>query len=228
VTYTDREVDKQHIVQDLMLLINNVSPHEKAKVDFKALADGRQVIGAGSIGPVSSALNSLFVDVRLQVNDNLQALVKGDCSYPLEKTRCDLAVNIPRFSLADVYGPSDVSTGNNQFGQSVELSGQFIGNGHTFSVNSGSGVIDGTSFKYQLDHDNTKENVNQLDLLFTKLQMDRFFTGKKGDSPAEAEDSSPLIRTLTQIPFTAHLRSDEMELFGTKSSNFNVFIKREG
>ena len=225
LTFTDQEKDEKHILKDLMLVVNNVSSHDKAKVDFKALADGHQLVGAGAIGPVSSNLNSLFIDLRLQLNENLQTFVKGDCSYPLESTTCDLNVKIPRFSLVDIYNHSDGTAKGQQLGPLVELVGQFVGDAHKFTVNSGTGLIDDTHFTYQLVHDSETEKVNQFDLNLTKFDIDHYFAGKTSDGrDAASEESLPVLNALKQWPFFGRLRADELTFSGIKVSNVKTLV----
>ena len=229
LTWNDRQHESDVQIDDLMVLLNDVSSTGSAKIEIKAMADGHQVRGIGSIGPVSSNLSSLFMDLRLEVNDRIQTIVKGECSYPLNKTECDLAFNIPTFSLNDLY----LSSVQDQDGiksdlvgwQSVELSGHFLGTSQKFAIHSGSGSIDDAGFTYRLIHDSAQHTKNEVELNFNRIDLDHYFAQEDSENKVEKTDvNCPGLEILKSAPYTIKMKADEVVLAEIKFANVDMDI----
>ncbi|BHH82559.1 AsmA family protein [Desulforhopalus sp. 52FAK] len=217
ITYVDKNIGTQHVIEDLMVLLNEVSSTEKAKADIKGVVDGYKVRATGDIGPVSAGLGSLATDLRLEINERIKANVNGECTYPLDSTTCDLKVSVPRFALDNVFvdgqGGEDDNDGSVLSGQVIELEGQFLGNIHTFTLKSGSGVIDNTSFTYELSHDSQSDVINEIDVRFNTLDLDRYFSESAlGNTAGNGEKEHPVLNIVKSTPFTAHITAEELSL----------------
>ena len=212
LSWDNKTHPKEHRIDDMMVLLNNVSSTDKATVDFKGTSDGHLIRGAGKIGPITSQLSSLFMDLRLNLNDRMMAMVTGDCSYPLAKTRCDLNVNIPPFSLAEFYSIADQSSSGNTItnskgAESLTFAGHFNGNRQSFTIDSGSGSIGNTSFTYTLNHDSVGEVENTIDMSFDRLNLDHYFAGKSQvKGPVESETPCSVLQSLQTLPFDARVK----------------------
>lgn len=232
VTLNDRQHDADHQIDDFMLVLNDVSSENAAKIDFKANADGHQMRAAGTIGPISSNLSSLYMDLRLQINDRIQGIVKGGCSYPLNATQCDLQFNIPAFSMSDLYGrmvgAENDTTSPAMIGQSIELDGHFLGSHQNFSVDTGSGIIDGTSFTYRFIHDPAQEAINDLQLSFNRIDIDHYFSGSKIESNTEkAEVNCPVLQSLKSAQYMIKMQAIEAKFANIRLSNVNMELRGE-
>lgn len=227
ITWSDREHNSDLQIDDMMVLLNNISSKGAAEVDFKATANGHQVRGTGSVGPVSSSLNSLFMDLRLHVNDRLEANVKGDCSYPLDKTQCDLGIKIPTFSLAALYAVGEdgkgVSIPEGGVGKAIALDGHFLGNWQKFTIDSGSGVIDDTAFSYSVTHDPATPTPNTVELSFTQLDLDHYFDGQQTKiTKAEPALACPLLESIQSAPYTITAKAGEVKLADIRFANVHM------
>ncbi|TKB10709.1 AsmA family protein [Desulforhopalus sp. IMCC35007] len=216
--WDDKAHQKEHQLDDMMVLLNNVSSVGKATVDFKGTSDGHLIRGAGTIGPVSSQLSSLFMDLRLNLNDRMMAMVTGDCSYPLAKTQCDLNINIPPFSLAEFYSitgqPSSINAVSDNGGEEfLTFAGHFNGNRQKFTVDSGSGSVGNTSFTYTLNHDSVGEVSNMIEMTFDRLNLDHYFAGKSQvREPVESETPGSVLQSLQTLPFDARVKGEVLTL----------------
>ncbi len=232
LTWNDRQHDSDHQINDLMLVLNDLSSKKVAKVDFKAKADGHQMRAAGSIGPISSNINSLYMDLRLQVNDRIQGIVKGECSSPLSETQCDLQVNIPAFTLSGLYGRPVQGQGDNStaalFDQSIELDGHFLGSYQKFRIDTGSGVIGDAPFTYSFVHDPAKEAINDVELSFNHIDFDDYFTGEKiENSPENPEVNCPVLEALHSAPYVIKMAASKARLAGIGFTNVNMELTAE-
>jgi AsmA protein len=211
LSWDDRVHQTEHRIDDMMLLLNNVSSVDKATVDFKGTSDGHLIRGAGTIGPVTSQLSSLFMDLRLNLNDRMMAIVTGDCSYPMAKTQCDLNINIPPFSLAEFYSIAGQSSSGNTITDSkgaefFTFAGHFNGDRQKFTVDSGSGSVGKTSFTYTLNHDSVSEVSNVIEMTFDKLNLDHYLAGKSlVRDPEKTEAPCSVLQSLQTVPFNARV-----------------------
>jgi len=232
LSWNDRQHDSDHQINDLMLVLNDLSSEKVAKVDFKAKADGHQMRAAGSIGPISSNFNSLYMDLRLQVNDRIQGIVKGECSYPLSETQCDLQMNIPAFSLSGLYGRAVRGQSDNTspalFDQSIELDGHFLGSYQKFRIDAGSGIIGDAPFSYRLIHDPAKEVINDIELSFNHIDFDHYFSGEKTESNREKpEVNCPVLKALQSAPYVIRMAASKARLAGIGFTNVNMELTAE-
>jgi len=232
LSLNDRQHDTDHQINDLMLVLNDLSSEKITKVDFKAKADGHQLRAAGSIGPISSNLNSLYMDLRLQVNDRIQGIVKGECSYPFSETQCDLQMNIPAFSLSGLYGRAVQDQSDNSsaalFDQSIELDGHFLGSFQKFRIDTGSGLIGDAPFTYSFIHDPAKEVINDIDLSFNHIDFDDYFSGEKAESsPEKPEVNCPVLEALQSAPYVIRMSASKARLAGIGFNNVNMELTAE-
>lgn len=232
LTWNDKQHETSHRLDDLMLLFNNVSSTGTAQVDFKVRAGQQQLSGVGSIGPISARLSSLALDLQLQVNEQIEAFVKGDCSYPLDKTQCDLLVNMPPFSLLALSSGAEGDKTDAQAtridGLSIELAGHFQGNQQKFSVDSGEGTFDDTSFTYQLIHDPSQQMTNQVKLNFKKIHLDRYFEPETGASEnLLSKIAYPFFKRTTGPSFLASIQGDELFLANVHCTGVKMDISGE-
>lgn len=215
--WNDKLHGSEHRIDDLMLLANNVSPAGSATVDIKATVDGHEMSGAGSIGPFSSTPASAAVDLRLQLDEQFQTIVVGTCSAPVTGALCDLDVNIPSFPLADLCSELAAQKDDNQNagsveGQSIELSGHFLGDHKKYSINKGSGTIDGHSFTYELQHDATQQQINKVELTFNSVDLDRYFGGEKSHGDADDAAACGVLETFNKTLVTGKIRGKKVVL----------------
>lgn len=211
VHYDNDEIGKSHEITDLMVLFNNVSSTAKAKTEFKAFVDGYHLKGSGSVGPVSADVESLFMDLDVVINERIQATVKGDCSYPGGTPNCDLNVKMPTFILSDVY--TDVAVKERALQQTLKLEGDIHGTMENFTIASGQGAIDDTSFSYSFDHKLDSGPSNNLDIHFKQLDLDRYFGGAKVDNESTGDVKGwPLIELWRNIPISIGLQADTIKL----------------
>lgn len=217
VTYIDKNIGTEHTIEDLMVLLNNISSTDEAKADIKAVVDGHKLRATGEVGPVSASLGSLATDLRLEINERIQAIVKGECSYPVVDTICDLKISVPRFALDDLYeektNTTEATEGNVLSGQAIEIEAQFLGNTRKFTLKSGSGVIDDTSFTYELSHDSQSEMINEVDIHFNTLDLDNYFSHDPfAKAISDGERVCPVFDFVKSTPFTAHVTAGELTL----------------
>ena len=211
IRYEDDKTDVSHMISDVMVLLNDVSSRTKAKAEIKALVDGYQIKGSGEIGPVSADVESLFMDVSILLNDRIQAVVKGDCSYPDDTPNCDLTVKLPKFSLSEMY--IDPVKRENFLRQSLELEGEVHGTPHSFTIVSGAGAIDDTPFSYSFDHMRDNGGKNQLDIYFKQLDLDHYFVSEKvSDTAREEALRWPFIELLKKVPFSLRMKAESINL----------------
>jgi len=227
ITLSDGQLDSDHQIDDLMVLLNDVSSQKAAKLDFKAKADGHQMRAVGSIGPISSNLSSLYMDVRLQVNDRIQGIVKGECSYPLTMTQCDFQVNIPAFLMSDLYSRSEGvgsdGTSPAVMNQSIELNGHFLGNYQKYSVDSGTGIIGDASFTYRFIHDSAKEVINDVELSFKHIDLDHYFSREKTENnQTRPEVICPVLKSLQSVPYVIKMKADRAKFSNIQFTNVNM------
>jgi len=232
ITLNDRQHDSEHQIHNLMVLLNDVSSEKAAKIDFKAKADGHQIRADGSIGPISSNLSSLYMDLRLQVNDRIQGIVKGECSYPLYMTQCDLQVNIPAFLMSDLYSRPEGVASDGTFpavmNKSIEFNGHFLGNYQKFSVDSGSGIIGDAPFTYRFIHDSAKEVINDVELSFKRIDLDNYFAGEKTENnQARPEVSCPVLKSLQSVPYVIKMKADKAKLSNIQFTNVNMELSAD-
>lgn len=227
ITLNDRQQGVEQQIDDLMIMLYGISPLKTARIDFKAKGGGYQVRAAGNIGPISSYLSSLDMDMRLQVNDSLQGIVKGECTYPLGQSQCNLQVNIPAFLLSDMYSSDEVENNSESLTdeQSIELGGHFIGNLQKFSVDAGSGVLGDAPFTYRLTHDPEKDIVNDIELNFKRIDFDRYFTGGKAEIDREKSVAEcPVLKLLQSSPHMINIRAGKAQLARLQLSNVSMQV----
>ena len=232
ITLSDRLHNSEHIIDDLMVLLNDVSSQKAAKLDFKAKVDGHQMRAGGTIGPMSSNLNSLSMDVRLQVNDLIQGMAKGECFYPLTTGQCDLQVDVPAFLMSELYshfeGRQSSTTSPAVMGQSIELNGHFLGNYQKFSVDSGSGVIGDAPFTYRFIHDSANEVINDVELSFKHIDLDNCFAREKaGNNLAKPEAACPVLKSLQSVPYVIKMKADKAKLSNIQFTNVAMELSPE-
>ncbi|MFT5698441.1 MAG: AsmA protein [Desulforhopalus sp.] len=227
VTWNDRQQDSNHTIDNVMVLLNNVSSIADSNADFRAKLDGHQVKGSGTVGPVSSNLPSLFMDLKLQVDDKIQALVKGECTYPINNSQCDLRVDIPSFSYKDLSGDAEIEKNENKpkfvAGKFIELGGHFIGNQTKFTVEAGSGTLDDIAFSYTLRHDSSIPMSNELEIGFKNVNLDPYF-GRDANGPEGVVKnlSYPLVQSLKNSAVAGKIKSDELILAEVQVFNVSM------
>lgn len=216
LTWSDRQQGSNYQIDDLMILANNVSSTGSARVDFKARTGTREVSGAGNVGPFSSNPASVFMDMRLQLGEQIQAIVNGTCSSSVKGTLCDLDVKLPSFYLVELCRESGDEKDNRQpgflGGKSIEVDGHFLGNHKKYSVNKGSGTIDGQSFTYELRHDASQQQINKLELNFNSVNLDRYFADENSQGDAKDIVACTVWESLKKTPFTGKIKGRELIL----------------
>lgn len=226
LSINDRQRDSDHQIDDLMIVINEFSSKKAAKLDFKAIVDGYQMRAAGTIGPISSSLRSLDMDMRLQVNDQIQAIVKGGCTYPLTDSQCDLQVNIPAFLLSDISSHDGVKKTDNSsslIDQSIEIAGHVVGNFRNFTVTNGSGVFGDAPFTCLFTHDPAKELVNDIELSFKHIDFDRYFSGETTEKKLNNSVASfPVLDSLKSSPHVITVKAEMAQLANIQFSNVSM------
>ena len=232
IIFNDRQHDLDHQIDDLMVVFNDLSSEKAAKLDFKAKGDGHQMRAVGSIGPVSSHISSLYLDLKLQFDDHIQGIVKGECSSPLNAPQCDLQMNVPAFTLSNLYGSvgSEHSDNTSQalFTQSIELDGHFLGSYQKFSIDNGSGIIGDAPFTYRLTHDPAKEVMNHVELSFNNIDFDDYFAGEMKDkNPEKPEMNSPVLGALTSASYVVKIAAREATLASIRFTNVNMDLRAE-
>ena len=217
ITWNDRQQGSDHQIDELMILANNISSTGSGMVDFKARTDTGEITGAGSVGPFSSNPASVVIDLSLQLGKQLQAIVEGTCSLPVKGAQCDLDVKIPSFSLADLCTEPGAEKSDKKAvvfvgGQAIELGGHFLGNHKKYSVNKGSGTIDGQSFTYQLRHDASQQETNEVELNFNSVNLDRYFTAEKNNEDVRGDVTCEVLKAFKNMPLTGKIKAKELVL----------------
>lgn len=232
VVFEDNNNTKSFELDDIMLLLNNLSPDTTAEAEFKVASNGHVIKGGGLVGPVSEDLASLFMEMHMQLNDSVKAQVSGECSYPLRKTQCDLKYNILPFSLASFFSGGGKDNGEDvlpAWGRALSLDGFFHGDVNRFNVDNGGGSLDENSFTYALQYNRDEEISTQVEVHFTALDITKYLQGAQ-ISTEEGRQVSPStdLQSLSAARFSARVGCDELRFYDMNIHNVGWQLHAEG
>lgn len=180
VTWADRTKSSRHRVDDLMLVLNNVTLNEPVMVDFKASLEGKTLAAEGKLGPLGKnpGRGVLPVDLAVSLVNTIKGQVKGKFINLLGNASYDIDLHVPPFSAREFFASM-----NNNFPfvtndittfRSVAIDITAKGDKEKVSIENGKIKVDDTLVAISL----VVKKIKYLDLGFVldigRLDLDRY------------------------------------------------------
>jgi len=175
VNWLDRTQDSRHRIDDLMLVLNNVSLNNPIAAEAKGSMEGISLVAEGMLGPLGKnpGQGVLPVDLAVTLNKILSAEVKGKVINLLGDISYDINLHIPSFGARELFASVDMAfplvTADPGAFSIVEVDLSAKGDKEKVSVENGRIKIDDTLVDFFFG----ANNIGQPDLKFS-MDIDRF------------------------------------------------------
>lgn len=204
VTWLDRTQDSRRRIDDLMLVLNNVSLNNPIAVEAKGSMEGISLVAEGMLGPFGKnpGQGVLPVDLAVTLNKILSAQVKGKVINLLGDISYDINLHAPSFAARELFASVDIAlpvvTADPGAFSSVEVDLSAKGDKEKVSVENGRIKIDDTLIDFFFG----VNNISQPDLKFSmdidRFDLDRYLPpGTENDS---RPDSVPVSKNGVKSP----------------------------
>ena len=181
VNLVDRTQYSHQKIDDLMLVLNNVTLNEPVSVDFKASIVGKTFAAEGKVGPLGKhpGRGELPVDLAVSFVDTIRGQIKGNFVNLLGDIGYDLDLHMPSFSPREFFASMNkdfpVTTTDSTTFSSVTADFAVKGDKEKIAFENGKITVDDTrieNISLQL------KDSDYLDLGFTfnigSLDLDRY------------------------------------------------------
>ena len=225
VNWIDRTKNERHTVENLMLVLNDITLHHPSAIDFKALYDGKPLALEGRVGPLwpATANQTVPVDINFLLLDKLQGRLEGKVENWWSAPRYDINFSISSFSPREIYAslaiPFPVVASDPETFTTVGLSGVIKGNKEEFFIENGAAQLDDTQFTFSLEaHDFKRPNL-RFSLAADYLDFDRYLsTGADSEKQMERKESKQFSATayvfLNKVFLDGVLKIQKLKLYG--------------
>lgn len=233
VTWLDRTQDSRRRIDDLMLVLNNVSLNNPIAVEAKGSMEGISLVAEGMLGPFGKnpGQGVLPVDLAVTLNKILSAQVKGKVINLLGDISYDINLHAPSFAARELFASVDIAlpvvTADPGAFSSVEVDLSAKGDKEKVSVENGRIKIDDTLIDFFFG----VNNISQPDLKFSmdidRFDLDRYLPpGTENDS---RPDSVPVSKNGVKSPsiwrkinIAGDIKVQELKVGGGVVNDINV------
>jgi AsmA protein len=233
VNWLDRTQDSRRRIDDLMLVLNNVSLNNPIAAEVKGSMEGISLVAEGMLGPFGKnpGQGVLPVDLAVTLNKILSAQVKGKVINLLGDISYDINLHVPSFAARELFASVDMAlpvvTADPGAFSSVEVDLSAKGDKEKVSVENGRIKIDDTLIDFFFG----VNNISQPDLKFSmdidRFDLDRYLPpGTENDS---RPDSVPVSKNGVKSPSTwrkiniaGDIKVQELKVGGGVVNDINV------
>ncbi len=237
VNLEDRTLNSQHRIDDLMLVLNNVTLNKSVPVDFKASIEGKTWAAEGKIGPLGQhpGQDELPVDLAVNFANTITGQVKGNFINLLGDIGYNLDLHIPSFSARQFFASMNkdfpFATNDSTTFRSVAADLAIKGDKDKISLENGKITVD----------DTLVENISlmlkasdHLDLGFSfdmdALDLDRYLAadgenqnGRDKVIPRE-QPANNYYGALNKITLEGKIKIKELQAGGGTVNDFDFYV----
>ncbi len=189
VNWVDRAQHSHYKIEDLMLVLNNVTPNQPIPVDFKASIGGKAFAAEGQMGPLwkNGGQGALPVDFTVSLGNTLRGQVKGQILNLSKDPGYDLVLHVLPFSARELFAslglnfPFAAADPTTFRSVGVDLTAK--GDKKKVSIEKAKIKVDNTFFDFNLVVNNFDHPRLGYTLDVDHLDIDRYLAagGKKSD-----------------------------------------------
>jgi AsmA protein len=214
ILYLDNSTDTRKEVNDIKLVLSDVSFDKSIGVAFSAIADNKPLSLDGTLGPVGDnpGKSPLPLDFLLSVAQRLNIKLNGVIDPSGDTPKFDLALDIAAFSprrlLEDLQQPLPMAPADSAVLNALSLALKATGSAQKVSISQGRMKLDDTQIAFSAQaKEFDKPNITvKMDL--DRIDLDRYLPAAKDEKEPSPDPSSP---PETQPPDYAPLRKLVME-----------------
>lgn len=105
VLWSDRTHNSHHRLNDLMLVLNDVTLNDPVAVEFKASIEGKSLAAEGTLGPLGKQPGEgvLPVDLAVSLNNTYTGQINGTFIDLVENFGYELDLHVPSFAVRELF-----------------------------------------------------------------------------------------------------------------------------
>ncbi len=214
ILYLDKSTDTRKEVNDIKLVLSDVSFDKPIGVAFSAIADNKPLSLNGTLGPLgdhpgkSPLPLEFLLSVAQRLNIKLNGVIDPSGDTPNFNLALDIAPFSPRQLLEDLQQPLPMEPADSAVLNALSLALKATGSAQKVSISQGRMRLDDTQIAFSAQaKEFDKPNITvKMDL--DRIDLDRYLPAAKDEKEPSPDPSSP---PETQPPDYAPLRKLVMD-----------------
>ncbi len=216
ITIKDRVKNTEHRIDNVMVLLGNMSLHKPVTAELKGKVDNIPMALQGEIGPLAMALNNepLGVDLHFVVADELKGKVWGKLFPFRSPLAYNLSLQVASFSphrLCDRFGvvfPLD--TADPDVFHSLLFNCVAKGDSKNIRVEKGSAFLDKSQVDFTFMVKRGRQLDINIDLDLDHLDLDRYLPEEGSTYIKEGFDVEGKLPDIADIVFVGEMRAESL------------------
>lgn len=226
-------------VQDINLILDNVSLDRPIQLALSANVDGKPLELKGNLGPVGKdpGKGTLPLDFTLKVLKELGVNLKGKIIEPASRQAFDLAVKVSPFSprklVKELGQDFPIKTADPTTLNSMALSASIKGDPMKISISEGLLELDESKLNFSAQAKDFSKPDLAFNLNLDKIDLDRYLPppGQKEADKAKEKPKAPTsekkkadYRGLRKLILDGSVRIGELKAHGAKIQDLNLKV----
>jgi len=235
VSWNDRSSGKRYEITDVTVNFYDITLNKPFPVDFLGTANGRPIRFEGRVGPLGRLFerDTLDVDLKFSLSDNVRALLKGQFKGGDETVNYDLDLEIAPFSpkmvWADISGDVSVITAYPLALNTMAVSARVKGTGDSISFEEGAAELDDSHIDFNCQFKGGADPTLQFSVNADSIDLSRYVR-QQGDSSPVSGGKGRMINAADarfpspEIGIEGSVRAGEVLLYGGKFSDVVILL----
>ena len=218
VRWRDDAAEREHRIDEIMLLLNDYTPDKAVAIDAKASLDGKGLAIEGTVGPLlDGPERKIAFDLGIRFLKSLKGKLVGTFSSGARGSRMAGSYDFPSFSLRELaaawHSPSLPLGEGRQAESRLAVKGGLTIDEKGLRLENGSGTLDDTTITYSLQV-NRGEQASAFSLHLDHLAPGSYLPllVASGDGREEDKGRSPTLDS--GFPAVGTVTIDRLDLDG--------------
>ncbi|MFZ7125183.1 MAG: AsmA family protein [Desulfobacterales bacterium] len=195
VVYIDQKAGQRHEIDELDLVLTDLSVDRPVGIDLSASMDGHPVSMLGSVGPVGREIGKspVLLDLTVKLLEDLQLRLSGRAENIPTAPIATLDLEVPSFSPRNVAGRFKEglipATADPEVLNRLSFKGKILAGTDRFELSGGEMMLDDSRIGLSVTAKDFKKPDLRADITIDALDVDRYLPPK--DEKKQTEERPP-------------------------------------
>lgn len=216
-------------VNQVNLILENISLDKAISLDFSAIADNHPVGLKGSVGPVGPVpgKSPVAIDLAISLAETIQMNLDGRVELEGQAPRFDMALNVQPFSAREVLAvldqPLPLEPSDSGVLKKIALALELSGSTEAVSVENGVLTLDDTKMNFSARAKDFDKPDLTLKATLDKIDLDRYLPApseaEQTESPKSAQPDQQTAGAIDYAPLRKLVMDGRINIGNLKAKN---------
>lgn len=239
LVWIDMASDVRKEVNQINLILEDISLDKAMNLDFSAIADNHPVGVKGAVGPVGPVpgKSPVAIDLAISLAETIQMTIDGRVELEGQAPGFDMALNVQPFSVRKVLSalgqPLPLEPADSEVLKKIALALKLSGSTETVSVKDGVLTLDDSKMTFSAQAKDFDKPDLTLKATLDKIDLDRYLQMPSDTEGAEAPKSAqPDQQTtgaidyapLRKLVMDGRINIGELKAKNTRMQNIDIHV----